>query len=851
MMKLEQYIALHLAFIVCLSSYMLGMGQGDVVLPILTLIAASVSLWVTDFQKWFFIGPILSNVLILVILLASVGYLIQAFDATFGGSLFSIAILRVLVFFQWVLLFRKKENRVCWNIMSVSFLEVIVATVFQQTAVFGLFVVLYLFAGLTVVTLMHLNRDRIHFTQHIFLRSLFRVKWKEKVSSGKTSPVRETPSRWPLANEKASFSGSAANLGGMIGIGREFYYRLVVTTIASLVVGLLIFFLTPRQDFRISSLEMQRENWRSPAAAGFLNAVGFAQEIRLGSLGTVLDNPTEIMNVTFSQLEDDAPPEASGETEYTAISNRSVYFRGLALQNYARGRWSSDDLRHYPNQVVRGPLGSNPSPGIPMFQDSVDFPIDSVVVTSQLPAAVPLPQERAELRFQPGTQLVYVQCDYLAEAQETFFAVWPYFFLNTRAGGRVSFVQDRIVRPQTYNSRRNPAFRFLTYSFRHGDQLDLIPCQEPVDLHSLLAFDDAALPTVAQTAQQWDISTRDRGLIERAKNLENRLMSDERFYYALGGIARSATLDPLEDFVRDHPGGHCEYFAGALAMMLRKIGIPVRVIVGYRLDTDAGNQVKGRYVVRESDAHSWVEAYIPPHEIPESLRNGPHADWWGRGGWLRLDPTAPLRDVMAQTGFWASLKYRATSFWNDYVINFNAARQEGAIYLPVADFFTSMKARFFDAQYWKTIGRAVQHRYVEIFRSLRQGNWQGNDLVLLGIPIVLVVAIGYVVYRVVRRVIREVHGRRLIREQRQRLVTVEFYRRFERIMQKLNLTRVSTETQREFARRCVPEFVPMADLPVHVAETFYRVRYGNITLTPGEADEIHAILTRLETVVPV
>jgi hypothetical protein len=626
----------------------------------------------------------------------------------------------------------------------------------------------------------------------------------------------------------------------MIGVGREFYWRLVVTTFFSLVVGILIFFLTPRQDFRITALETRGENWRSPTATSFLNAVGFAQEIRLGSLGTVLDNPTEVMNVSFKQPREVTSTDASDETDYTTIRNQSVYFRGVALQNYARGRWSGDEVK-----------------SLPVFPI---FPTTQEIDPKRRPAAVPSPLERSEMQFVPGSQLVHVNCEYFSLEQETLFAIWPYFLTESRPGGRIRFDNDRITRTRPNSSgfsnfasrpgapRRQLVFHFLTWGFRNGEQLDLIPCQEEVNSRSLLAFDDLALPTVSQIAQQWDAPASDRGMIARAQNLENRLMTDERFYYALGGIARSPSIDPLEDFVRDHPGGHCEYFAGALAMMLRSVGIPARVIVGYRLDTEAG-QLGGRqerYVVRQSDAHSWVEAYIPPREIPESLRNGPHGEWWQHGGWLRLDPTAPLRDVIAQTGFWAALKFHATGFWNDYVINFNATRQEGAVYFPIAEFFTSMKERFLDAQYWKTIGRDVLQRYTEIFRSLRQGNWQGSDLVLLGIPPMILAIMGYIIYRVVRRVIREVHALRLNREKQRKFATIGFYLRFEKILQSLGLIRQPTETQREFARRCVPVVVTMTDLPGHVAETFYRVRYGDVTLTPAETDEMNVMLSRLE-----
>ena len=944
-MKLEQYIAIHLTLIVCLSSFMLGMGQGGVVLPIITLIGAGVSLWVVDFKKLFHLGPVLSNILILLILLFSVGYLMQAFDASLGGSLFAIAILRVLVFFQLVLLFRKKENRTCWNIMMVSFLEVIVASVFQQTAIFGLLTVLYLFISLTVVTLMHLNSDRNYFTEHVFLRSLLRTSWKDMFSrkglvyfakfalttmfsgplaiiarfrgqvpqletpmnseqpdisgiweeslisplSANTDSIQKTtdvPTRWPLAREKAVFSGSMANRSGLIGIDREFYYRLIVGTVASLVVGLLIFFLTPRQDFRISRLEMQQENWQSSSAAnisGIFNTVGFSDEIRLGTLGTVLDNPSEVMFVTFSQLADFGQSNTD-ETDYTAIRGQSAYFRGVALTEYAKGRWSGKApgyaRRPLPSSNNNAnqfglPVGfpSQDEEYVELFRDVVNFPMDSIVNRQKISGVYVPPENWKDYQFQPDSQSVLVQCEYVSASQQTIFAVWPFFLAQPRDASRFVFLPDRIVnnnrmRGNEWRNRRME-FHFLTYAFQNGSQATLTPCMESVDLRMLLAFDDSALPTLGQAALQWDAEFQNASIIERAHNIEQHFLADSRYYYALGGIARSSSLDPLEDFVRDHPGGHCEYFAGATAMMLRKIGIPSRVVVGYRLDSDIAWQRNSQYIVRQSDAHSWAEAYIPPHDIPESLRNGPYSDWWRRGGWLRLDPTAPLRDVMAQTGFWANLKYWTSGFWNDYVINFNATRQEGSIYHPVADFVALMKGRFFDVEYWKTIGRAVTQRYAEIFRQLRQGNWQGSDLLLLCLPLLIILVVSYCIYRLVWKLVREMRGMKLARAKRQRLVTVEFYRRFEKILQRIGLTRKPTETQREFAARASADLITMLNLtyfvggknatnsnakpddmdllPQQLVETFYRVRYGHAVLTPPETEEINFLLLRLET----
>ncbi len=76
---------------------------------------------------------------------------------------------------------------------------------------------------------------------------------------------------------------------------------------------------------------------------------------------------------------------------------------------------------------------------------------------------------------------------------------------------------------------------------------------------------------------------------------------------------------PLVDFLLTSREGFCQHFAGAMAVMLRSVGIPSRVAVGYgtgRYDTD-----RDAWVVLDRDAHSWVEVWFP-----------------GRG-WLPFDPT--------------------------------------------------------------------------------------------------------------------------------------------------------------------------------------------------------------------
>ena len=80
------------------------------------------------------------------------------------------------------------------------------------------------------------------------------------------------------------------------------------------------------------------------------------------------------------------------------------------------------------------------------------------------------------------------------------------------------------------------------------------------------------------------------------------------------------TTHPVEDFLFKYRYGNCEYFASAMAVMLRMSGIPSRLVGGYR----GGYYIEvGKYyLIPEKNAHVWVEAYIDNKMGP----GGPHAD---------------------------------------------------------------------------------------------------------------------------------------------------------------------------------------------------------------------------------
>lgn len=119
--------------------------------------------------------------------------------------------------------------------------------------------------------------------------------------------------------------------------------------------------------------------------------------------------------------------------------------------------------------------------------------------------------------------------------------------------------------------------------------------------------------------------------------------------------------DPVDLFLRDYRFGHCELYACAMAAMCRSVGVEARVVVGYvALEYD---ELAGVYVVRESNAHAWVEVLTGPMQ------------------WSMFDPT-PAAELIAlhEAGrTWADSfrwLYDPLDFaWTRSVVAFDGARQ--------------------------------------------------------------------------------------------------------------------------------------------------------------------------------
>ncbi|ETX08974.1 MAG: hypothetical protein ETSY2_02190, partial [Candidatus Entotheonella gemina] len=80
----------------------------------------------------------------------------------------------------------------------------------------------------------------------------------------------------------------------------------------------------------------------------------------------------------------------------------------------------------------------------------------------------------------------------------------------------------------------------------------------------------------------------------------------QHFSYSLH-VDLSPERDPIVDFVKHRRPAYCEYFASGMALMLRSLGIPARVAGGFLVWEY--NSLLQQWIVRQRDAHAWVEVY--------------------------------------------------------------------------------------------------------------------------------------------------------------------------------------------------------------------------------------------------
>jgi transglutaminase-like putative cysteine protease len=376
-------------------------------------------------------------------------------------------------------------------------------------------------------------------------------------------------------------------------------------------------------------------------------STGFSQDVRLGGIGRIQQSSAVVMHVQV--VDGKLPPDAK--------------WRGLSLANFDGQRWWN---------------GQDVLTARSLINSSLDLRQAWTPVASKHTPIRYLPTLRYRVIMEPiGLNLFFL-------APVPLRLGGNYRWVQTAEDGSVSSVSSHFV-ADTDNApnvgvytaeadTRNPELLV-----RNSNSRDY-PARV-LQLYLPLPHLD---PRVAGLARR--ITAPADSNYARARAIESYLKNT--FGYTLD-LPTAPVADPVSHFLFERRKGHCEYFASSMTVMLRTLGIPARVVNGFRAGTF--NDLSGSYIVREKDAHSWVEAYFPEY------------------GWVAFDPTpagpaAPALNGWERLGLYLDA---AREMWREWIVNYDFSHQV-RLSNQISNTTTNAKARlriWLRRRYWQIVIR--------------------------------------------------------------------------------------------------------------------------------------------------
>ena len=535
---------------------------------------------------------------------------------------------------------------------------------------------------------------------------------------------------------------------------RAYSSLALLTTLLIVLVSVPIFLAIPRTAFGFFRFNDQ---------AG-VNLSGFSDQVNLGDIGRIMTNRDVFMRV---QLEGWSPMSLP----------RDLKWRGITLDHYSGKGWRN--TRRQYQRLARESMNSG----------------------------FLIPVER---RKQDQENLV-VQNITLEHSTKVLFGADRLVWVT---GSR--FPQELLLLDQndslSFAANVPDSFRYSVNSdvMERGQRLSRVRTgSAPASLRNRYL----QLPPVG--GQIWSLA--DQFTREQTSDLAKALVMERRlkegFGYTLDNPSGRAE-DPLSHFLLVSKAGHCEYFATAMAIMLRMVGIPSRIVNGFR----AGefNEWNGHFVVRQSDAHSWVEAWFPG------------------SGWVEFDPTP---SAAATTSFYLA---RLTSqvldtievFWNE-VLTFDRFKQIG--------FFVSMGSRLqAGLSSFASVVSSADDVVADFLVRLRR--------MPLGLPAVLLTLVGVLISAVLgwryRKLLLILIKQNFLRKRPAQLAP-GYYLELLNVLERKGFVRRRGETPHEFAERIEP--LLRSSLPGQLTQLYYRARYGNLPMAPSELETIRRGLRELHS----
>jgi transglutaminase-like putative cysteine protease len=381
-------------------------------------------------------------------------------------------------------------------------------------------------------------------------------------------------------------------------VGRTFLATMCLLSVPIFIFTAILFVFFPRVGLSLLLLN------RPPQE----RMVGFTDKVDLGQVGLLREDRTVAMRIKLDSTDENKAPE-----------HLSLHLRGTALDHYDGKTWSHSDSqrRSEPSGLVTLDPGHIAPLDAPKMRIDLE-PID--------PPVLFFPPDAMSLDLDASDAMLASQQPSVQRGPEGEF--------------RYRSADERGLTYSVYTSpNHQPTFRRL----------------DPADRARYLDVPSNLPDRIRELAEEW---TRDApDAMSKARAIERHL--HEEYAYDLSSPAPRAR-EPLDDFLFESKRGHCEFFSSAMAVMLREVGVPTRNVMGFIGGTY--NRFGGFYVVRQGDAHSWVEAYVDGV------------------GWVTFDPTPPSGAIPKSSlsgplGFLSDLLDASNQRWHDQVVGYDLQQQ--------------------------------------------------------------------------------------------------------------------------------------------------------------------------------
>lgn len=785
--KTRMRVSTSIGTLAIIASLLIGIGQKSFGLSGLVILAVLGSWIYTDWLNWIRLNRHIAY----IAMLAGAGF--AFWDYVRAGSAEQLgSVANLLVYAQLPLFFQSKDRRIYEQIGVFLILEFVVAALLNNNVLFGFLLIPALATGCWTLILFTLYTSE----EQVGRKSLARRPWYQQVTDFLFARKAKVQTEWLLANIKPA--GLARSSIRFYGIGAPL-------TLIALFLAAAYFYVLPRL------------NEGSYGSGGFgQTTVGFNDVLQLDQIGKMLQSDKPVLRVEFQHRDGRVfrpfePP----------------YLRGAALAHYTfvqnRGTWQSG-------------LYSN-----------------STTINSKI--AIP-EIHLARESFLEGTETMVAKMSEQSATNGYGITLAPFF----RSGdvGNFDFDEDSwqlFEKNPTESERRK--YDMLVQAFDRGIQSPFLPESEEILEQSLRGhFSHAEPPYQDLSPDQLEtlldfsasrfskmLALRDRvfeknnakdlSKVDQALMLEDHLANSGEFEHTLDlTMARDRMLDPCEDFVRNQKKGNCQMFASTFALTLRSIGVPSRIVTGYR--PNEYNTVGNFFLVRQLHAHAWVEAYFTRAQF-ESALSLRLPSKYNRGAWVRFDPTPPgngsnaggtLKPPEQQT-----LDF-AQEWWKDNVMNVDRKSRSNIFEVFGTSSGSAYQSYIIQFQAW--LNKLQQSQFLGGFLSPdRWLSWQGAVLAIAFIAM----SVAFWRFRHLLNPFLFLKGGRKKKSKRAlNRVTNEAYLRCINSLARLGFRRTASQTHREFASYVSAELSKLASVEIpfqQLTEKYCQFRYGN----DGEATE--------------